>query len=162
MNIIDQLLKNNVAHAEEMAHGDLEAPPSKGLAIVACMDARIDLHRILGLEPGDAHVLRNAGGVVTNDVLRSLAVSQHALGTRELLLIHHTECGMAGLDEDEFKKRVEEETGAAPDFPLGAFTSVEEDLRASMARVQNSGFLQFDSVRGSIYDVRTGLLEEID
>ena len=121
----------------------------------------MDLHRILGLEPGDAHVIRNAGGVITEDVLRSLAVSHHALGTRELLLVHHTECGMLGLDERGFKDRVEAETGHAPDFPLGAFDSLEDDVRASIERVDACGFLRFEVVRGSIYDVRSGLLEEV-
>jgi carbonic anhydrase len=144
-----------------MGSRGLPSPPSKRLVIVACMDARMDLHRILGLEPGDAHVIRNAGGVITEDVLRSLAVSQHALGTRELLLIHHTECGMLGLDEREFKDRVEAETGHAPDFPLGAFDSVQENVRASINRVDASGFLRFEVVRGFVYDVRSGLLEEV-
>jgi carbonic anhydrase len=156
----DELLGYNAAYAREMDSGDLPAPPAKRLVIVTCMDARMDLHRILGLEPGDAHVIRNAGGVVTEDVLRSLAISQHALGTRELLLIHHTECGMLGLDEDDFKQRVEAEIGHAPDFPLGSFSSIEDDLRASIGRIKESGFLRFEVVRGFVYDVRTGLLEE--
>jgi carbonic anhydrase len=157
----DELLENNVAYARSMGSGGLPSPPSKRLVIVACMDARMDLHRILGLEPGDAHVIRNAGGVITEDVLRSLAVSQHALGTRELMLIHHTECGMLSLDERGFKDRVEAETGHAPDFPLGAFDSVEDNLRASIESVDSSGFLRFEVVRGFVYDVRSGLLEEV-
>ena len=161
MRATDKSLENNAAYARAMGFGGLPSPPSKRLVVVACMDARMDLHRILGLEPGDAHVIRNAGGVITEDVLRSLAVSQHALGTRELLLIHHTECGMLGLDEREFKERVEAETGHLPDFPLGAFTSLEDDVRASIERVEGSGFLRFEVVRGFIYDVRSGLLEEV-
>ena len=161
MGIIDELLEHNAAYAREMAFGDLPSPPSKRLVVVACMDARMDLHRILGLEPGEAHVIRNAGGVVTEDVLRSLAISQHALGTRELLLIHHTECGMLGLDERDFKRRVEADTGHAPGFSLEAFTSLEDDVRTSIERVQRTGYLRFESVRGFVYDVRTGLVEEI-
>lgn len=161
MRATEESLENNAVYARAMSFGGLPSPPSKRLAVVACMDARMDLHRILGLEPGDAHVIRNAGGVITEDVLRSLAVSQHALGTRELLLIHHTECGMLGLDENGFKERVETETGHALDFPLGAFTSLEEDVRASIERVEDSGFLRFEVVRGFVYDVKSGLLEEV-
>ena len=161
-SIIDELLENNATYARETSYGELASAPGKQLAVVACMDARMDVHRILGLEPGDAHVIRNAGGVITEDVLRSLTVSQHALGTRELILIHHTECGMLRLDENEFKQRVEAETGHAPDFPLGAFTSIEDDVRSSIARVVGSGFLRFEVVRGFVYDVRTGALKEID
>lgn len=158
---MDDLLENNAAYARDMRFGALSSSPSKRLAVVACMDARMDVHRILGLEPGEAHVIRNAGGVVTEDVVRSLAISQHALGTRELLLVHHTECGMLGLDEEAFKERVEAETGHAPDFPLGAFTDLEDDLRESIERIENSPFLRFEVVRGFVYDVRTGLLEEL-
>ena len=162
MDVINGLLENNSAYAREVGSVDLPSPPSKGLVIVACMDARMDLHRILGLEPGEAHVIRNAGGVVTEDVLRSLAVSQHALGTRTLLLVHHSGCGMLGLDEADLKRNIEKETGHSPDFPLGAFTSLEDSLRSSIERVRTSGFLRFDVVRGFVYDVRTGLLKEVD
>ena len=162
MDVIDGLLENNAAYAREVGSVDLQSPPSKELVVVSCMDARMDLHRILGLEPGDAHVVRNAGGVVTEDVLRSLAVSQHALGTRELLLINHTECGMLGLDEGDLKRSIEAETGSSPDFPLGAFSSLEDNIRAAIERVENSGFLRFRVVRGFVYDVRTGLMKEID
>jgi carbonic anhydrase len=159
--ITDDLLERNAAYAREMSFGDLPAPPSMRIAVVACMDARMDVHRILGIEPGDAHVIRNAGGVVTRDVLRSLAVSQHALGTRELMLMYHSECGMLGLDEEALKQQVEAKTGHVPDVPLMSITNLEDDLRASIARVENSGFLRFDFVRGFLYDVRTGLLKEI-
>ena len=159
---IEELLERNAAYARDMTFRELPSPPSKHLAVVACMDARMDLHRILGLEPGEAHVVRNAGGIVTEDVLRSLAISQHALGTRELMLIHHTGCGMLGLNEGDFKGRVEAETGHLPDFPLGAFTGLEDDVRASIERVQGTRFLSFGTVRGFVYDVRTGLLEEVD
>ena len=160
MATIDELLSNNAAYAREMKHGDLESAPSKKLAIVACMDARIDVHRILGLGPGDAHVIRNAGGVVTEDVLRSLVVSQHALGTREVVLVHHTECGMLQLDEEALKARVEQEAGAKPEFPLGAFPDIEESVVASIDRIVNSPYLRPEIVRGFVYDVRTGLLYE--
>ena len=160
MGIIDGLLENNAAYAREMAGGGLPAAPAKKLVVVACMDARIDVHRILGLEAGDAHVIRNAGGSVTEDVLRSLVVSQHVLGTREMLLIHHTECGMLGLDEDEVKGRVEQEAGTAPDFPLGGFSDLEENLRSSVDRIRSSPFLRFQTARGFVYDVRTGHLQE--
>ena len=154
------MLESNAAHADAMKHGELASAPAKRLVVVACMDARMDVHRILGLEPGDAHVIRNAGGLVTDDVLRSLLVSQHALGTREALLIHHTECGMLGLDEAALKARVERETGASPELTLGAFSDLEENLRVSVERIASSGFLRFETVRGFVYDVRTGLLQE--
>ena len=154
------MLENNVAYANAMRHGDLASPPKKKLAVVACMDARLDVHRVLGLEPGDAHVIRNAGGVVTEDVLRSLLVSQHALGTRDAILIHHTECGMLGLDEAGLKARVAQETGASPELSLGAFSDLEDSLRSSIERIASSGFLRFETVRGFVYDVRTGLLKE--
>ncbi len=160
MGIIDVLLENNAAYAREMVQGDLPAVPAKKLVVVACMDARIDVQRILGLKPGDAHVIRNAGGSVTRDVLRSLVVSQHVLGTREMLLIHHTECGMLGLDEDEVMARVEQETGTAPEFTLEAFSDLEENLRSSVKRIESTPFLRFQTVRGFVYDVRTGRLQE--
>jgi carbonic anhydrase len=157
---IDELLSNNAAYAREMKHGDLASAPSKKLAIVACMDARIDVHRILGLDPGDAHVIRNAGGVVTEDVLRSLVVSQHALGTREVVVIVHTECGMLRLDEDALKARIEQAAGAKPEFRLGAFSDLEKTLINSVERIESSPFLRADTVRGFVYDVRTGRLNE--
>ena len=159
MRLIDGLLENNAAYAREMVEGDLPPAPARELVVVACMDARIDVLRILGLELGDAHVIRNAGGSVTLDVLRSLVVSQHVLGTKEMLLIHHTECGMLGLDEDEVMARVEQEAGTAPEFTLGAFSDLEENLRSSIKRIQNSPFLRFQTVNGFIYDVRTGRLQ---
>ena len=160
MGTIDRLLENNAAYASAMAYGDLASAPARRLVVVACMDARIDVHRILGLEPGDAHVIRNAGGLVTEDALRSLLVSQHALGTREALLIHHTECGMLGLDEARLKGRVGRETGASPELALGAFSDLEDNLRTSIDRIATSSFLRFETVRGFVYDVRTGLLQE--
>lgn len=160
MGIIDGLLDNNAAYARALAQSDLPAAPRKRLVVVACMDARIDVHRILGLQPGDAHVIRNAGGSVTEDVLRSVVVSQHALGTRELVLIHHTDCGMLGLDEEELKRWIEQQTGTAPDFMLGAFSNLEENLRRSVERIEKSPFLRFETVRGFIYDVNSGALHE--
>jgi carbonic anhydrase len=157
---IDELLANNAAYAREMSHGDLESAPARRLAVVACMDARIDLHRILGLGPGDAHVIRNAGGVVTEDVLRSLVVSQHALGTREVIVIVHTECGMLRLNEASLKAQIAQEAGTAPEFPLGAFSDLERTLMDSVERIESSPFLRAETVRGFVYDVRTGLLEE--
>lgn len=158
----DELLENNASYAQDFAQGDLPAAPAKALAVVACMDARIDVYRILGLDPGDAHVMRNAGGIVTDDVLRSLVVSQHALGARQVVLIHHTGCGMLGLDEGKLKTRAEQATGAAPEFPLGGFSDLEESVRASAARIANSPFLRFEKIRGFVYDVKTGRLEECD
>lgn len=160
MGNIDALLAHNVAYSSGMEGGDLPAAPAKQLAIVACMDARIDVYRILGLQPGDAHVIRNAGGSVTEDVLRSLVVSQHALGTREVLLIHHTECGMLELDENELKAQIEQSAGAAPPFDLESFPDLAENLRLSVERIEGSPFLHCDAVRGFVYDVRTGRLHE--
>ena len=160
MGIIDGLLENNAAYARETSHTGLPPAPAKNLVVVACMDARMDLHRILGLEPGDAHVIRNAGGSVTQDVLRSLVVSQHVLGTREVLLIHHTECGMLGLDEDEVRARVERQVGTVPELPLGSFEDLEGNLRSSIELIEKTPFLRFESVRGFVYDVGTGLLTD--
>lgn len=160
MATIDELLANNAAYARDMSYGELGSPPSKKLAVVACMDARIDVHRILGLEPGDAHVIRNAGGVVTEDVLRSLAVSQHALGTRQVILIQHTECGMLRLDEETLKAQIERDAGSAPAFPLGSFSDLGSSLAASVERIESSPYLLTEVVRGFVYDVRTGRLEE--
>ena len=160
MGPIEEVLGNNAAYAREMTYAELPAPPAKKLAVVACMDARMDVHRILGLQPGDAHVIRNAGGSVTDDVIRSLVISEHVLGTRSVVLIHHTECGMLGLDEDELKARIEQEAGAAPPIPLGSINDLEENLRLSIARIESSQFLRFETVRGFVYDVKTGRLRE--
>lgn len=161
VGVIDELLERNASYGAEFAHGALSAPPEKGLAVVACMDARMDVHAILGLRPGDAHVIRNAGGVVTEDVLRSLVVSQHALGTREAMLIHHTECGMLGLDEDRLRDRVAVATGSAPTFPLASMSDLEGSVRESIERVRTSDFLVYEEVRGFIYEVRSGHLKEV-
>jgi len=141
----------------------LETRPSRGLAIVACMDARIDVLAALGLGPGEAHVLRNAGGVITDDVIRSLAISQRKLGTREVMLIHHTDCGMETISDEGFATELEEETGFAPEFPIHAFTDAEADVRESVLRLRRSPFLPHrDAVRGFVYDVTDGRLREIE
>jgi carbonic anhydrase len=162
MSATDDVLSNNAEYAEHFANGDLPAPPARKLVVVTCMDARIDVHAVLGLRDGDAHVLRNAGGVVTDDTIRSLVISQRALGTDAVALIHHTRCGMLGVDEDEFKQQLEDETGQRPEWPLGGFSDVDEDVRESMARVRESPFVgKKDQVRGFVYDVETGRLREV-
>ncbi len=161
MSIIDELLDNNVRYAEGFT-GLATAAPSKRVAIVACMDARLDIYRLLGLQIGEAHVLRNAGGVVTDDVIRSLAISQRLLGTREIVVIHHSECGLLGFDDDTFKKRIEAETGTTPPWPSKSLTDLEADIRASVAAVRSSPFLaDTDNVRGFVAEVATGRLREV-
>jgi carbonic anhydrase len=162
MTVTDELLKNNAEFARDFRKGDLPMPPGKGLAVVACMDARLNVYALLGLDEGQAHVIRNAGGVVTDDVIRSLAISQHLLGTREVVLVHHTDCGMLTFTDDEVKADLEEATGLRPHFALEAFSDLERDIRQSIARIKHSPFvLHKDSVRGFIYDVRTGALQEV-
>ncbi|HZU14991.1 MAG TPA: carbonic anhydrase [Candidatus Dormibacteraeota bacterium] len=161
MSIVDELLENNRRYARSFAGGDLPAPPAKRLAVIACMDARLDVHRILGLAEGDAHVIRNAGGVISEDAIRSLLISQRLLGTEEIMLIHHTECGMVTFRDDEVRRQVEEETGIRPPFALEAFRDPAEDVRQSIARIQASPFVPRKNVRGFVYDVRTGLLQEV-
>jgi carbonic anhydrase len=159
----DDLLRRNAAYAEEFAAGELPSPPSLQLAVVACMDARLDLHRILGLREGDAHVIRNAGGVVTDEVIRSLAISQHKLGTREVILIQHTKCGMEALDEEAFAGQLEEHSaGAAREWPIAAFEEVETSVRSSIERLRENPFLLHrDQIRGFVYEVETGRLREV-
>jgi carbonic anhydrase len=160
--VTDELLKNNEAYAESFQKGDLPLPPARRVAVVACMDARLDVHRILGLEEGDAHVFRNAGGAVTDDAIRSLAISQRLLGTEEIVLIHHTDCGMLTFKDDDVKAQIEADTGIRPTFALEAFGDLEQDIRQSIARIQASPFIpNKSSVRGFVYDVRTGRLEEV-
>ncbi|MDG6925353.1 MAG: carbonic anhydrase [Nitrososphaerota archaeon] len=162
MSQIDALLKNNEAYASNFRKGSLPIPPSKKLAVVACMDARLDVHKVLGLEEGEAHVLRNAGGVVTDDVIRSLVISQRLLGTQEIVLIHHTDCGMLTFKDDDLKKRIEAETGIRPAFALEAFPELDADVRQSIARIKASPFLpKKENVRGFVYDVKTGRLREV-
>jgi carbonic anhydrase len=160
---VDKLLANNRAFAGAEPEAQLDAQPTREVAVVACMDARLDVYAALGLEPGEAHVLRNAGGVVTDDVIRSLAISQRELGTREVMLIHHTRCGMQALDGEAFRRRLEDETGVAPSFDVGAFSDLDEDVRASIARVRRSPFLPHrDAVRGFVYDVDAHELREVE
>ena len=162
MTVTDELLKNNAEFARDFRKGDLPMPPGKGLAVVACMDARLNVYALLGLEEGQAHVIRNAGGVVTDDVIRSLAISQHLLGTREVLLIHHTDCGMLTFTDDEVKADLEAATGLRPHFALEAFGDLERDIRQSIARIKHSPFVAHkDSIRGFVYDVHTGALQEV-
>lgn len=158
----DELLARNAEHAEGFQDAGLAGPPARKLAIVACMDARLDVTAALGLRNGDAHVIRNAGGVVTDDVIRSLALSQRALGTREIILVHHTRCGLQGVDEAGFRRQVQAETGVTPPWSLDGFDDVEEDVRQSIRRLRNSPFVPHtDHVRGFVYDVDTGRLAEV-
>jgi carbonic anhydrase len=162
MSVTDQLLRNNEDYARAFSRGALPLPPAKAVAVVACMDARLDVHKILGLEEGDAHVIRDAGGVVTDDVIRSLAISQRLLGTREIILIHHTDCGMLTFTDDEVKRQIQEDCGIRPPFALEAFTDLEEDVRQSIARIHASPFIPHKShVRGFVYEVDTGRLQEV-
>jgi carbonic anhydrase len=161
MSVTDELLENNARYAESFA-GPLPLPPARQIAVVACMDARLNVYAILGLAEGEAHVIRNAGGVVTDDEIRSLAISQRLLGTREILLIHHTDCGMLTFTDDQFKRAIQDETGIKPAWSAEAFTSLDEDVRQSIARIQASPFIPHaDAVRGFIFDVATGKLNEV-
>ncbi len=162
MSAIDELLKNNGEYAKGFSERGLPRAPSRKVAIVACMDARLDTRAALGLENGDAHVIRNAGGVVTHDVIRSIMISQRLLDTREVMLIYHTDCGMQTFTDEELKDAIEQETGVRPPFSMGAFASLEGDLRESIARIKASPFLIYkDAVRGFVYDVGTGRLREV-
>ena len=161
MTVTDDYLAHNAGYASAFK-GPLPMPPSKHVAVVACMDARLDVYRILGLNEGEAHVIRNAGGVITEDEIRSLAISQRLLGTDEIILIHHTDCGMLTFTDDEFTKSIQEEVGVKPPWAAEAFPDVEEDVRQSLARVRNSPFIpKKDSVRGFVFDVATGRLNEV-
>jgi carbonic anhydrase len=162
MSVTDDLLRNNEAYAASFDQGDLPLPPAKGLAVVACMDARLDVHAILGLQNGDAHVIRNAGGVVTDDEIRSLVISQRLLATTEIVLIHHTDCGMLTFTDDEFKRQIQDDTGIKPEWAAESFPDVDEDVRQSIARIKTSPFIPHtDAVRGFVYDVETGKLREV-
>ena len=162
MSVTDELLQNNEAYAESFDKGDLPLPPAKSVAVVACMDARLNVYGMLGLQEGDAHVIRNAGGVITDDEIRSLAISQRLLGTHEIILIHHTDCGMLTFTDDEVKQQIQEDVGIKPEFALEAFSDLEEDVRQSIARIQASPFIPHkDSVRGFVYEVETGRLREV-
>ena len=162
MSVTDSLVRNNESYAKSYKKGDLPMPPAKHLAVLACMDARLDVHKILGLEEGDAHIIRNAGGVATDDAIRSLVISQRLLGTNEVILIHHTDCGMLTFKDDEVKGAIESETGIRPHFALEAFADLEADVKQSIARIKASPFIPNKaSVRGFIYDVKTGRLNEV-
>ena len=162
MSVTEELLQNNAAYAETFEKGDLQLPPARGVAVVACMDARLDVHKILGLKEGDAHVIRNAGGVITDDEIRSLTISQRLLGTREIILIHHTDCGMLTFSDDELKAQIHEDVGLKPHFSMESFLDLEEDVQQSIARIQASPFIPHkQSVRGFIYEVETGRLREV-
>jgi carbonic anhydrase len=162
MTATDELLSNNERYAAGFDKADLAMPPARHAAVIACMDARLDPARALGLEEGDAHVIRNAGGVVTEDVIRSLAISQRLLGTNEIVLIHHTDCGMLTFSDDELKAQIEQDTGIRPSFALESFADVDADIRQSMARIAASPFVPDKSrVRGFVYDVKTGSLREV-
>jgi carbonic anhydrase len=162
VSVIDQLLANNAAFAASFDRAGLAVRPTSKLAVVACMDSRLDVFGALGLGHGEAHVIRNAGGVVTEDTIRSLAISQRKLGTEAILLIHHTDCGLNGLDDAAFKREIEQETGARPQWPDDTFTDVDADVRESISRIQESPFIPHrDAVRGFVYDVETGRLREI-
>jgi carbonic anhydrase len=161
MSATDEFVANNGTYAETFS-GPLQLPPTRRLAVVACMDARLDIFRILGLDEGDAHVIRNAGGAVTDDAIRSLAISQRLLGTRKIFLIHHTDCGMLTFTDDGFKRDIEKDTGIRPPWAAEAFTDLDTDVRQSMARIKASPFIpRTDQVRGFIYEVETGKLREV-
>jgi carbonic anhydrase len=161
VSVTDELLANNADYASSFS-GPLPLPPAKGVAVVACMDARLDVYRILGLNEGEAHVIRNAGGVVTDDEIRSLAISQRLLGTREIILIHHTDCGMLTFTDDGFKRSIQEDIGIKPTWSAEAFPDLDEDVRQSIARIKASPFVpNKDSIRGFVFDVATGKLLEV-
>lgn len=162
MSVIDEILEHNEAYADQFEKGHLPMPPTKKLAVVACMDARLETGVLLKLVEGDAHVIRNAGGVVTEDVIRSLTISQRLLGTREIMLIHHTDCGMLTFKDEELKQQILGDTGFKPPFAMETFDDVEADVRQSMARIHASPYIPHKGeVRGFIYDVQSGHLKEV-
>ena len=162
MSVTDELLQNAERYAADFDRGDLPLPPGKRVAVVACMDARLNPYGLLGLSEGDAHVIRNAGGVVTDDEIRSLSISQRLLGTEEIILIHHTDCGMLTFGDDEFRRQIQDETGVKPEWAAEAFDDVEEDVRQSIARIKASPFIpKKEHIRGFVYDVKTAELSEV-
>ena len=162
MSVTDELLANAQRYAEGFDRSGLPMPPAKRVAVLACMDARLNPYGLLGLNEGDAHVIRNAGGVVTDDEIRSLAISQRLLGTEEIILIHHTDCGMLTFTDDDFRNQIQEEIGIKPEWAAEAFDDLEEDVRQSVARIKASPFIpNKDSVRGFVYEVETGKLREV-
>jgi carbonic anhydrase len=162
MSVTDELVANSESYSARFDKGSLPLPPAKKVAVVACMDARLDPARVLGLEEGDAHVIRNAGGVVTDDEIRSLAISQRLLGTEEIVLIHHTDCGMLTFSAPEFVRSIQEETGIKPEWAVETFSDLDEDVRQSIARIKASPFIpRKDAIRGFVYEVETGRLREV-
>jgi carbonic anhydrase len=162
MTVTDTLLDHNAAYVADFDKPDLPLPPARKLAVLACMDARLDPAKVLGLQEGDAHVIRNAGGVVSDDALRSLAISQNLLGTEEIILIHHTNCGMLTFTDDEFAEKLESETGERPDWPIHTFDDLEGSVRRSIDKIRSSPFVpKTDAVRGFVYEVETGRLREV-
>jgi carbonic anhydrase len=162
VSTIDDLLRNAEAYAASFDKGDLPLPPARKLAVVACMDARLNPYAILGLQEGDAHIIRNAGGVVTDDEIRSLSISQRLLGTEEIILIHHTDCGMLTFTDDAFKRAVQDDVGIKPEWAAEAFDDLDEDVRQSVARIKASPFIpRKESVRGFVYEVESGRLREV-
>ena len=163
MSVTDELLKNAETYAQGFDKGDLALPPARKVAVLACMDARLAPFAVLGLEEGDAHVIRNAGGVATEDAIRSLSISQRLLGTEEIILLHHTDCGMLTFTDDDFKHSIQEEVGIKPAWAAEAFNDLDEDVRQSIARIKASPFIpRKDAVRGFVYDVHTGELREVE
>jgi carbonic anhydrase len=161
MSVTDELLANNQRYAETFS-GPLPMPPRRAVAVIACMDARLNVYAILGLADGEAHVIRNAGGVVTDDEIRSLAISQRLLGTREIILIHHTDCGMLTFTDDDFKASIQADTGIKPPWAAEAFGDLDGDVRQSIARIKASPFVPYtDALRGFVFDVATGKLNEV-
>jgi len=162
MSVTDELLKNNEEYARTFDKGDLPMPPGRHIAVVTCMDARLSPYVMLGLKEGDAHVIRNAGGVITDDEIRSLVISQRLLGTQEIMLIQHTDCGMLTFSDDELKQQIHEEVGMKPHFSMESFSDLDENVRQSIARIQSSPFIpNKESVRGFVYEVETGRLREV-
>ncbi|GAA4225357.1 carbonic anhydrase [Actinomadura meridiana] len=162
MSVTDELIANSERYAARHDKGDLPLPPAKGVAVVACMDARLNPYGLLGLTEGDAHVIRNAGGVITADERRSLAISQRLLGTTEIILIHHTDCGMLTFGDDDFRRQIQDETGQKPDWAAEAFTDLDADVRQSIARIRaDPSIPHTDQVRGFVFDVKTGGLREV-
>lgn len=162
MSAIDEFLANNETYVESFSKGSLPMPPARQIAVVVCMDARLETGVLLGLAEGDAHVIRNAGGVVTDDVIRSLTISQRLLGTREIMLIHHTDCGMLTFTDADLKQEIFDETGLKPPFSMEAFTDLDDDVRQSIARVKASPYIPYkEQVRGFVYDVESGRLREV-
>jgi carbonic anhydrase len=161
MSVTDELLENSKRYAQSFNKGDLPLPPAKKVAVVACMDARLIPTRVLGLAEGDAHVIRNAGGVITDDEIRSLAISQHLLGTEEVVLLHHTDCGMVRFTDEDFRAKLREASGEEPEWEAGTFTDVDENVRESIRRIVDSPFIPHKNVRGFVYDVTDGTLREV-